>query len=193
MQHPLENIWNLVQHLAVFRARFSTSHTPMLMASGSFFHMATLPVTRRLWRAELVFAEGSLQVGLVVQERDCDLGLVRVFRHLPVALVLEQCPTPRLIQWHKANQQAWNQHSVVMHWSMHGSVLDDIILCFYSFISFIYWDLLHLIDFPITSSYILSVNLYFCIKKLVTYREEEEIVQFACTWLVFNTSFTSPG
>ena len=29
-----------------------------------------------------------------------------------------------------------------------------------------------LIDFPITSPYILCVNLYFCIKKLVTYREE---------------------
>ena len=86
----------------------------MLMASGSFFHMATLPVTHRLWRMELVFAEGGLQVGLVVQERDCDLGLVRVFRHLPVALVLEQCPAPRLIQRHKMNQQAWNQHSGVM-------------------------------------------------------------------------------
>ena len=151
--------------------------------------MATLPVTHRLWRAELVFAEGGLQVSLVVQERDCDLGLARVFRHLPVALVLEQCPALRLVQRHEANQQTWNQHSGVMH----GSVLDDIILCFYCFISFIYWDLLHLIDFPITSPYVLSVNLYFCIKKLVTYREEEEIVQFACMWLVFNISLPSPG
>ena len=37
-------------------------------------------------------------------------------------------------------------------------------LILFSFISFIYLNLLHLIDSPITSPYILSVNLYFCIK-----------------------------
>ena len=39
---------------------------------------------------------------------------------------------------------------------------------------FIYLNLLYLIDSTLTSTYVLSVNLYFYIKKLVAYREEEE-------------------
>ena len=47
-------------------------------------------------------------------------------------------------------------------------------LILFHFISFIYLNLLYLLDSTLTSPYVLSVNLYFHIKKVVTYREEEE-------------------
>ena len=47
-------------------------------------------------------------------------------------------------------------------------------LILFHFISFIYLNLLYLLDSTLTSPYVLSVNLYFHIKKVVNYREEEE-------------------
>ena len=41
-------------------------------------------------------------------------------------------------------------------------------------ISFVSLNLFHVADSPSTHAYILSVILYFCIKNLVAYREEEE-------------------